>query len=37
MTAVPGLAIRAVRPDEREAWEGLWSGYLDFYRASIPP
>lgn len=37
MTAVPGRAIRAVRPDEREAWEGLWSGYLDFYRASIPP
>jgi GNAT superfamily N-acetyltransferase len=34
---VPGLAIRAVRPDERAAWEGLWSGYLDFYRATIGP
>ncbi|KQO51936.1 GNAT family N-acetyltransferase [Methylobacterium sp. Leaf85] len=29
--------IRPVRPDEREAWEGLWSGYLDFYRAAIGP
>ncbi|MCC0807946.1 GNAT family N-acetyltransferase [Methylobacterium sp. W2] len=31
------LTIRPVRPDEREAWEGLWSGYLDFYRAAIGP
>ncbi|WP_027174100.1 GNAT family N-acetyltransferase [Methylobacterium sp. 10] len=32
-----GPTIRPVRPDEREAWEGLWSGYLEFYRAAIGP
>lgn len=29
------IAIRGVRPDERAEWEALWSGYLDFYRATI--
>ncbi|GJE17466.1 GNAT family N-acetyltransferase [Methylobacterium marchantiae] len=32
-----GPIIRPVRPDEREAWERLWSDYLDFYRASLGP
>lgn len=29
-------AIRRLRPDERSAWEPLWKGYLDFYKASVP-
>lgn len=32
-----GHTIRPVRPGEREAWEALWSGYLDFYQAAIGP
>ncbi|MBX9930396.1 MAG: GNAT family N-acetyltransferase [Methylobacterium sp.] len=35
--AASSLVIRPVRTDEREPWEGLWSDYLDFYRASIGP
>ena len=29
--------VRALRPDEREAWEPLWAGYLTFYEAAVPP
>lgn len=29
--------IRAIHRDERAAWDTLWSGYLDFYRASVGP
>ncbi len=29
--------IRAPRPDDREAWEPLWRGYLTFYRADLAP
>ena len=30
------IAIRPLRLDERVAWEPLWKGYLDFYKASVP-
>jgi GNAT superfamily N-acetyltransferase len=33
---VSAIAIRALRPDERAAWEPLWKGYLDFYNTSVP-
>jgi GNAT superfamily N-acetyltransferase len=28
--------IRSVGADERAAWEPLWKGYLDFYKATVP-
>ena len=31
------MIIRAIRPDDRENWQPLWQGYLDFYRAVLPP
>ena len=31
------LEIRALRQDERSAWEPLWQGYLAFYKASVAP
>src|ERR1700742_1439393 len=30
------IAIRPLRADERAAWEPLWKGYLDFYKATVP-
>jgi GNAT superfamily N-acetyltransferase len=33
----PDLAIRSLRPDEREAWEPLWQGYLSFYETRVSP
>jgi len=32
---MPRLEIRALRPDERDAWEPLWVGYLTFYNATV--
>ena len=29
------MIIRPMRPDDRAAWEPLWLGYLDFYRAAL--
>jgi GNAT superfamily N-acetyltransferase len=31
------VAIRPLKAQDREAWEPLWQGYLDFYEASIAP
>jgi GNAT superfamily N-acetyltransferase len=31
------MIIRAIRPEDRENWQPLWQGYLDFYRAVLPP
>ena len=31
------MIIRAIRPDDRENWQPLWQGYLDFYRAVLAP
>jgi len=31
------VEIRPVGPDERDAWEPLWNGYLDFYKATLTP
>ena len=30
-------AIRAIRPGDRESWQGLWGGYLRFYRQHLAP
>jgi GNAT superfamily N-acetyltransferase len=29
------IEVRAVGRDERAAWEPLWKGYLDFYKATV--
>ena len=29
------IDVRPLRPDEREAWEPLWSGYLAFYETAV--
>ena len=31
------MIIRPIRVDDRERWEPLWHGYLDFYRAVLRP
>ena len=31
------VIIRPIRVDDRERWEPLWQGYLDFYRAVLTP
>ena len=31
------VTIRPIRVDDRERWEPLWHGYLDFYRAVLAP
>lgn len=33
----PPIEIRSLRPDEREAWEPLWAGYLAFYETAVDP
>ena len=30
------LEIRPVRADERDQWQTLWRGYLEFYKTSVP-
>jgi hypothetical protein len=30
-TQLSELVIRPIGTDDREAWERLWKGYLDFY------
>ncbi len=30
------MDIRALRPEDEEAWLPLWRGYLDFYAATLP-
>ena len=29
--------VRALRPDDRDAWQPLWMGYLSFYKATLAP
>ena len=31
----PQIDVRPLRPDEREAWEPLWSAYLAFYETAV--
>jgi GNAT superfamily N-acetyltransferase len=31
------MIIRQARNDDRQAWEPLWHGYLEFYRAALTP
>ncbi len=33
----PGLEIRPLGAEEREAWEPLWQGYLTFYKTAVTP
>lgn len=28
--------IRPVRPEDRDDWSRLWTGYLDYYKTSVP-
>jgi Acetyltransferases len=30
------VSIRALRAGDRERWNELWQGYLDFYRSTLP-
>jgi GNAT superfamily N-acetyltransferase len=32
-----GIVVRPVGAGERAAWQPLWTGYLDFYRAKVTP
>jgi hypothetical protein len=34
--AVSELIIRPIGLNDREAWERLWKGYLDFYEKTVP-
>jgi GNAT superfamily N-acetyltransferase len=31
------IIVRPLREDERDRWEPLWRGYLDFYETTLPP
>ena len=31
------IEIRPLRPDERQAWEPIWAGYLTFYETAVVP
>ena len=31
------MITRPIRADDREGWEPLWRGYLEFYRATLRP
>ena len=31
------MIIRPIRVDDRQGWEPLWLGYLEFYRATLAP
>jgi GNAT superfamily N-acetyltransferase len=33
---MPKIDIRAVSLNERAVWERLWTGYLEFYKTSVP-
>jgi GNAT superfamily N-acetyltransferase len=32
---VSGIVVRPIEDGDRRAWQDLWRGYLDFYRAAI--
>ena len=34
---MPKIDIRPVSLGERADWERLWTGYIEFYKASVPP
>lgn len=34
--AIPEVIIRPVGINDREAWDPLWKGYLDFYEKTVP-
>jgi GNAT superfamily N-acetyltransferase len=33
---MPKIDIRAISLDDRAIWERLWTGYLEFYKTSVP-
>lgn len=36
MSPKPAPLIRALRPDDRPEWAGMWADYLAFYKTSVP-
>ena len=34
---MPDVTVRALTPEDRDAWQPLWDGYLRFYRAELDP
>lgn len=36
MNASSAWTVRALRPDDRDAWEVVWQQYLEFYGAVVP-
>jgi GNAT superfamily N-acetyltransferase len=34
---IADMIIRPIRNDDRQAWEPLWHGYFEFYRAALMP
>lgn len=34
--SVPNTEIRRLLPDDRLAWEALWTSYLEFYETTLP-
>lgn len=34
---MPKLIVRDLKPEDRPAWEDLWSGYLKFYNTPLDP
>jgi len=34
--AIPDVVIRPIGVNDRESWEPLWKGYLDFYEKTVP-
>jgi GNAT superfamily N-acetyltransferase len=37
MTPTPALRVRPVARADRDAWQRLWTGYLEFYETSVAP
>ncbi|MFU2315236.1 GNAT family N-acetyltransferase [Rahnella sp. PCH160] len=37
MSQSQDVVIRSLAPADRESWENLWRGYLDFYQSELDP
>lgn len=36
MTQTDQIQIRPIEADDKPAWRALWTGYLEFYKSSVP-
>ena len=36
MTTKAQVTIRPLRPEDRDDWAEMWTGYLEFYKTSVP-